>query len=83
MSDEPQLLLEFIDAVKGQGASDEFVVALVRQNGWSEKRSQAFSAWYETRTGRAVPNGGGRIEAANDAFFICLLSSRWGSGPFN
>jgi len=66
-------LLEFIDAMKSQGAPDEFVVALLRQNGWSEKRIyQAFSAWYEARTGRAVPNGGGRIEAAKDAFLYLL-----------
>jgi hypothetical protein len=35
MSAENQPLLDFIDAVKGQGASDESVVALLRQNGWS------------------------------------------------
>jgi hypothetical protein len=73
MSTATQPLLDFIDAVKSQGASDEFVVALLRQNGWSEKRIyQAFSAWYETRTGRAVPDGGGRIETAKDAFLYLL-----------
>jgi len=73
MPAETQPLLDFIDAVKSQGASDEFVVALLRQNGWSEKRIyQAFAAWYEARTGRAVPNGGGRIEAAKDAFLYLL-----------
>jgi hypothetical protein len=73
MPGEAQPLLDFIDAVKSQGASDEFVVALLKQNGWSEKRIyQAFGAWYETRTGRAVPNGGGRIEAAKDAFLYLL-----------
>ncbi len=59
--------------MKSHGASDEFVVALLRQNGWSERRIfQAFSAWYESRTGKAVPNGGGRIEAAKDAFLYLL-----------
>ncbi len=73
MPAETQPLLEFIDAMKSQGASDEFVVVLLRQNGWSEKRIyQAFSAWYEARIGRAVPNGGGRIEAAKDAFLYLL-----------
>ncbi|MBV9267259.1 MAG: hypothetical protein JO061_13900 [Acidobacteriaceae bacterium] len=73
MPEESRPLLEFIDAVKSQGASDEFVVALLHQNGWSEKRIyQAFAVWYETRTGRPVPNGGGRIEAAKDAFFYLL-----------
>jgi hypothetical protein len=70
---ENQPLLDFIDAAKGQGASDEVVVALLRQNGWSEKRVyQAFSAWYEARIGRPVPYGGGRIEAAKDAFLYLL-----------
>lgn len=65
MPAENQPLLDFIDSVKSQGASDEFVVALLRQNGWSESRIyQAFGVWYEARTGRAVPSGGGRIEAA-------------------
>jgi len=73
MPSEPHPLLDFIDSVKSQGASDEFVVALLRQNGWSEKRVyQAFGAWYEAHTGRTVPNGGGRIETAKDAFLYLL-----------
>ena len=74
MPAETQPPPDFIHSAKSQGASDEFVVALLRQNGWSEKRIyQAFSAWYEARTGRTVPSGGGRIEAAKDAF-LCLLA---------
>ncbi|HTS76520.1 MAG TPA: DUF5671 domain-containing protein [Bryobacteraceae bacterium] len=70
---ESQSLLDFIESAKGQGASDEFVVALLRQNGWSERRIyQAFGRWYEARTGKAVPSGGGRIEAAKDAFLYLL-----------
>jgi len=73
MPADNQPLIDFIDAVKSQGAADEFVVALLRQNGWSEKRIyQAFAAWYEARSGRAVPSGGGRIEAAKDAFLYLL-----------
>jgi hypothetical protein len=73
MTVETQQLVDYIGAVKSEGASDEFVVALLRQNGWSEKRIYpAFAAWYETRTGRTVPNGGGRIEAARDAFLYLL-----------
>ncbi len=67
-------LPDYIAALKGQGASDESVVALLRQSGWCEKRiDQAFGEWYESRTGQAVPNGGGRLEAAKGAFF-CLLT---------
>jgi hypothetical protein len=70
---ELRQLLEFIDAVKAQGATDEFVVSLLRQNGWSERRIyQAFTSWYESRTGKMVPNGGGRTEAAKDAFFYLI-----------
>jgi len=73
MPSQPYPLLDFIDNMKSQGASDEFVVALLRQNGWSEKRVyQAFGSWYESRTGLTVPNGGGRIEAAKDAFLYLL-----------
>jgi hypothetical protein len=73
MPSEPHALLDFIDNMKSQGASDEFVVALLRQNGWSEKRVyHAFGSWYEGRTGRAVPSGGGRIEAAKDAFLYLI-----------
>jgi hypothetical protein len=73
MPGENRNLLDFIDTMKGQGASDEFVVALLRQNGWSEKRIyQAFGVWYEARTGKAVPSGDGRIEAARDAFLYLL-----------
>ena len=73
MPADDQPLVEFIDALKAQGASDEFLVALLRQNGWPEKRIyQAFSSWYEARTGKALPSGGGRIEAARDAFLYLL-----------
>jgi hypothetical protein len=73
MAADNQPLLDFIEAAKSQGASDEFVVDLLRQNGWPERRIyQAFSLWYSARTGRAVPSGGGRMEAAKDAFFYLL-----------
>ncbi len=75
MAAEVGPLLEFIQAMEAQGASDEFVVALLQENEWSERRIyQAFSALYEARTGRAIPNGGGRIEAAKVLFSICSLS---------
>jgi uncharacterized protein DUF5671 len=32
----------------------------------------SLGVWYEARTGRAVPSGGGRIEAAKDAFLYLL-----------
>jgi hypothetical protein len=73
MAADNQPLLDFIEAAKSQGASDEFVVDLLRQNGWPERRIyQAFSLWYSARTGTAVPSGGCRMEAAKDAFFYLL-----------
>src|SRR5215471_11297753 len=70
---ENQTLLDFVDSAKAQGASDEFIVSLLRQNGWSERRIyQAFGAWYEARTNKPVPSGGGRIEGAKDAFLYLL-----------
>lgn len=73
MSTETHSLLDYIDSVKREGASDEFVVSLLRQHGWSEKRIYpAFASWYQARTGKPVPNGGGRIEAAKDAFLYLL-----------
>src|SRR5947209_7908618 len=79
MTAEPQSLVEFIDAMKSQGASDDLIVALLKQNGWSEKRIYAaFSAAYEARTGHAVPSAGSRIEAAKDAFFYLLAFTTLG-----
>lgn len=73
MSSNAPSLVEVIEALKGQGASDEFVVGLLKQKGWSEKRIlQAFTAYYEARTGKAIPDHGGSIEAAKDAFFYLL-----------
>jgi hypothetical protein len=73
MAAESETLLDFISAAKNQGASDEFIVALLRQNGWSERRIyQAFGVWYEAHLGKEVPSGGGRIEAAKDAFLYLL-----------
>jgi hypothetical protein len=73
MRADDQPLLDFIDAIKAQGASDEFVIALLRQNGWPERRIyQVFGTWYEVRTHKPVPTGSGRIEAAKDAFLYLL-----------
>jgi Domain of unknown function (DUF5671) len=73
MSSSAPPLAEVIEALKTQGASDEFVVALLKQKGWSEKRIlQAFTAHYEARMGQPIPDHGGSIEAAKDAFFYLL-----------
>jgi hypothetical protein len=70
---ENQKLVEFVRSAKSHGAGDEFLVALLRQNGWSERRIySAFSAYYLEATGLPVPIKGSRTENARDAFFYLL-----------
>jgi hypothetical protein len=73
MADQSVSLAEFIRAAKAKGASDGFVVDLLRSRGWSEKRIlDAFAAFYEAETGLGVPSRGGLVEAARDAFLHLL-----------
>lgn len=70
---ESEKLVEFIDSAKARGADDQFLVALLRQQGWPERRIfAAFSAFYERATGMAVPSRGSRAESARDAFLYLL-----------
>jgi hypothetical protein len=73
MASDSERLLEFITAARARGVGDDFVVTLLRQNGWSERRIyQAFSTYYEGVLGAPVPNRGGRVEYAGDAFLYLL-----------
>jgi hypothetical protein len=66
-------LLTYITAARERGVEDDFLVALLRQNGWSERSVyRAFSAYYETRLGVPLPTRGGRTEYAGDAFLYLL-----------
>ena len=66
-------ILEFVRAAKSHGVDDRFLVALLRQNGWSDRRIYAaFSAYYREATGLAVPIRGSSAENARDAFFYLL-----------
>jgi hypothetical protein len=70
---ETERLKDFITTAKARGVSDEFVVSLLRQNGWSERRIyQAFSTYYEGILGAPLPSRGGAIEYAGDAFLYLL-----------
>ena len=63
----------FIRAAKGGGVSDEALVPLLRQNGWSERRVyQTLSNYYATVLGIAPPTRGGRGIDARDAFLYLL-----------
>jgi hypothetical protein len=70
---DPDRLLGYVTAAKERGVEDGFLVALLRQNGWSERSVyQAFSVYYESRLGMPLPTRGGRIEYAGDAFLYLL-----------
>jgi len=73
MATDSERLEAFIAAAKARGVSDEFAVALLRQNGWSERRIyQAFSTYYERVLGTPLPSRGGRVEYAGEAFLYLL-----------
>jgi hypothetical protein len=67
-------LVEFIQAARAQGASDEFLSKLLRSFGWPQREiEQAFFVVYEQLTGRPLPapkSGSG--ESARDAFMYLL-----------
>jgi hypothetical protein len=67
----------FIDAAKNKGASDEFLIDLLRQEGWATKEIYAaFRRRYETLTGLALPaRAEGSGESARDAFLYLLAFS--------
>lgn len=61
-------LRDFIDAAKGQGASDESVVGLLQGRGWPERDAyRALAAYYESHTDIRVPEYK-RSGSAGDAF---------------
>jgi Domain of unknown function (DUF5671) len=72
-------LIDFIRAARAQQVPDDSIVALLRQNGWSERRIyQALSSYYESVLGTPIPSRGTRIEAARDAFFYLLAFTTLG-----
>jgi hypothetical protein len=70
---DAQKLTDFIAAAKLKGTDDRFVAAMLRQNGWSDRRIfAAFSTYYEGALGMPVPLRGGRTESSRDAFLYLL-----------
>ncbi len=66
-------LQAFVKAAKGQGATDEFLVAMLRDKGWPAKDVYAvFAQQYAEQTGIVLPEPPGRLEAAREAFFHLL-----------
>lgn len=75
-SQEPKLtLMNFIEAARAQGASDEFVYRLLRSYGWSQQEVESgFAQVYENLTGLPVPVPAGRLSGAARDAFLYLLS---------
>jgi membrane protein YqaA with SNARE-associated domain len=72
-----ETLHAFIDASKAKGATDDFLVDLLREQGWAAKDIYAaFGRYYQSLTGLPVPvRAGGAGEAARDAFLYLLAFS--------
>jgi uncharacterized protein DUF5671 len=83
MADDSAQLDAFIRAAKERSVDDAFLVALLRQNGWSERRIyDAFSAYYGEALGLPVPSRGRMIEYARDAFSYLLAFIALGAWAF-
>jgi hypothetical protein len=66
-------LVNFVGRAKGAGITDDFIVSLLKNAGWSERRIfAAFSEYYEASLATPIPTRGSRIEYARDAFFYLL-----------
>jgi hypothetical protein len=80
---ERERLGAFIDAAKARNVADDFIVALLKHKGWSERRIYtAFAAHYERALGAPLPERGARIEYASDAFLYLLAFISLGSWAF-
>jgi hypothetical protein len=63
----------FVRTAKGRAVPDDALVALLRQNGWSERRIySSLSGYYGELLGVAPPSRSGRGEQAREAFLYLL-----------
>jgi len=71
----------FLEAAKAKGASDEFLVRLLEERGFPEKKIyHALAGFYERVTGVAIPQrAGGAGENSKDAFLYLLSFSALGT----
>jgi hypothetical protein len=73
----------FIDAAKARDVADDFIVALLKHKGWSERRVYgAFASYYERTLNVSLPERGARIEYASDAFLYLLAFISLGAWAF-
>jgi hypothetical protein len=83
MSTDTARLLEFVRSAKARQVDDEFIVALLRQNGWSERRVYAaFTSYYEEVLGAPLPSRGRHSEQAREAFYYLLVFITLGTWSF-
>jgi hypothetical protein len=69
-------LLEFIEASKSKGASDEFLASFLTRRGWPQDDVYtALGAHWERATGLAVPERPISGEPSRDAFLYLLSFS--------
>jgi hypothetical protein len=70
----------FLQAAKAHGASDEFLVARMKEHGWQQSDVyQALGRQYVDATGVPIPAARGRMESAREAFFHLLAFATLGS----
>lgn len=64
---------DFLRAAKSQGASDEFLVQLMKQRGWPEPGIyEALGRLYAESTGISLPEPKRNLESAREAFYHLL-----------
>ncbi len=74
--EESLKLLEFVEAAKSKGASDEFLVSLLARRGWPQDDVHAaLGGYWERQTGLAVPGRAEGGESSRDAFLYLLSFS--------
>ncbi len=63
----------FLQSAKAHGASDEFLVSLLREQGWPQAEVYAaLGRHYAAVTGIGIPAAPSRLESAREAFFHLL-----------
>lgn len=74
---------EFLKAAKSKGASDQFLVALLREKGWPSKQVyESLERYYVEQGGVAIPESPSRLESAREAFFHLLAFATLGAWVF-
>ena len=75
---ESDELLDFVRKAKAEHVDDQALVTILLRHGWSERRVYAaLSRYYSERVG-AIPERGGALENARDAFLYLLASATLG-----